>query len=275
VEILGTKSCLPLLFEPNRLEKFLMTAEPRGYARLLGKWLQQSMLPEPNLLDDLEMAQEILQAYQATYLENEIRRENLVEDIGRFEQFLALAAAEDTQIVDYASKARVLGVSPHTIKTYYGILEDTFVCKRINAYSGSLRVQLRKNPKIYFSDTGLARFISGERGLPKEGSSQFGKLIEGFVVMEIVKQLEYSGLPWKLSYLRAKSGMEIDLIVSNKEEKIAIEIKASRKTSAADYQSLKTLMKLDKQVKHGIVFSLQPAPFRLENNIFNVPVWNL
>ena len=274
-ELRQKDSCLPYLFERSKLEKLLDTAEPRDYLQSLTKWLRQTMLPEPSLMENLELAHELIQSYQATYLENEIRRENLVDDIGRFEQFLALAAGENTNIVDYAAKARVLGISPHTVKAYYGILEDTFVCRKISAYSKSLRVQIRKSPKIYFSDTSLARFIAGERGLPSEGSAQFGKLVEGFVVMEVVKQLEYHNLPWKLSYLRTKSDMEIDLIVGNGTEKVGVEIKASRKISSADYQALQTLMALDPEVKYGLVFSLQSAPLRLEKNIINFPIWNL
>ncbi|MGB9521303.1 MAG: ATP-binding protein, partial [Anaerolineales bacterium] len=166
-ELLQKSSCLPYLFDPVKLECNLDMEEPRGYTLSLSRWIQQTMLPEPNLLEDKEQALELLSAYQATYLENEIRRENLVEDIGRFEQFLALAASENTRIIDYASKAKVLGVSPHTVKSYYGILEDTFVCKTLSAYSKSLRVQIRKSPKVYFSDTGFARFIAGEHGLPR------------------------------------------------------------------------------------------------------------
>jgi hypothetical protein len=34
-------------------------------------------------------------------------------------------------------------------------------------------------------------------------------------------------------------------------------------------------MKMDKQVKYGVIFSLQSAAFQLESGIFNIPLWNL
>ncbi len=274
-ELLQTESVVPLLFDPMALEKKMNFQIPRNYLNLFGKWIQQTMLPEPCLQEDLQLAQKILQSYKATYLENEIRRENLVQDIGAFDQFLSLAASENTGIVNYASKAKALGMSPHTIRAYYGILEDTFVCRSLPAYSKSLRVAISKSPKIYFSDTGLARFVSGELGLPVEGTAGFGFLLEGVAINEVFKQIEYYELPWKTSYLRTRSGMEVDLILSQGAQKIAVEIKASRKISKEDYQALLTLMEMDPEIKHGIVFSLQAAPFKLAKNIYNIPIWNL
>lgn len=274
-ELLQTKSVIPLLFDTANLEKKITYQMPRDYINLFGKWIQQTMLPEPCLQEKLPLAQQILKAYQATYLENEIRRENLVQDIGTFEQFLALAASENTGIVNYAAKAKVLGISPHTVRTYYNILEDTFVCQELPAYSKSLRVEISKSPKIYFSDTGLARFVSGELGLPTESTPAFGFLFEGFAINEIFKQIEYHDLPWKTSYLRTRSGMEVDLILSQGAQRIAIEIKATRKISPAEYQPILNLIKMDPEIKYGIIFSLQPAPFKLAENIFNVPIWNL
>lgn len=274
-EILQKESCIPDLFDFKKLEKNLEISEPRGYRQFLTKGFQQSLLPEPFLISEAGLAQELLRSYQATYIENEIRRENMVEDIGRFEQFLTLAASESAQIVDYSSKAKVLGISPHTVKAYYGILEDTFVCRMIQAYSQSLRVQIRKSPKAYFSEAGLARFIAGERGVPGEGTRQFGFLVENFVVMEIIKQIEYFGLPWKLSYFRTKTGVEVDLIISGEKGKIAVEIKSAKTISRKDCQSIMTLMELDSTVKFGIIFSFQSAPLRLTKNIINIPIWNL
>jgi hypothetical protein len=252
-----------------------VTDEPRDYAHERMHFFTQSMLPEPLLLPDPGQAQTLLEAYQSSYLENEIRRENLVDDIGIFQQFLMLAANEDTLIANYAAKAKVLGISPHTVKSYYGILEDTFVCRAIPAYSGSLRVQTSKSPKIYFTDTGLARFVSGERGLPPEPSQAFGRIMEGFVINEIQKQMEYQKLPWRLSYLRTKSGMEVDLIIAQGSQKIAVEIKTTSHLDQHDIQPILRLMEMDGSIQHGILFSHQPSPLHLGGNIYNIPIWNV
>jgi predicted AAA+ superfamily ATPase len=69
--------------------------------------------------------------------------------------------------------------------------------------------------------------------------------------------------------------MEIDLIITSGSVKIAVEIKASQKLHPSDYQAILNLMKMDPEIKYGLVFSRQSAPFQLAENIYNFPLWNL
>lgn len=274
-EISRRESQIIHLFEPTSLEKNIEINKPRGFSQDLKKLFQSTLLPEPYLLKDQLLVEDLIAGYQASYIENEIRRENLVQDIGVFERFLNLAASENTEIVNYSAQAKVLGIDSKTIKNYYGILEDTFVIRSLPAYSKSLRVQTSKSPKIYFTDTGLARFISGERGFPSENTRSYGKLIEGFVINEIMKQIEYHALPWKLSYLRTKHNLEVDLIITQGKESIAVEIKNTSKINSSDYKSLLQMMELDPSIKYGVIISNQSAPFRVHKKIYNFPLWNI
>lgn len=55
--------------------------------------------------------------------------------------------------------------------------------------------------------------------------SDAGAMFENFVVAEIKKEISYLGLDYKLKYWRLKSGSEIDLVISNKDEFIGCEIR--------------------------------------------------
>jgi len=50
-----------------------------------------------------------------------------------------VAGAYDGQIVNYSTLSSALGVSRNTVKSYYALMEDTFVCGSLHAYSGSFR----------------------------------------------------------------------------------------------------------------------------------------
>ncbi|MCC6221798.1 MAG: ATP-binding protein [Deltaproteobacteria bacterium] len=254
----------------------LSRPKPRGYLQIVAdKFLTQSLLPEPYQEVEQGHAFDLLEGYQATYLESEIRRENIVSDIGVFEKFLALAAYFDGGIVNYSTLASQLGVSYNTVKSYYGILADTFVLTVLPAYSLSLRVQQVKSPKIYFSDTGLARFVSGKRHVPSISTPEFGLAFEGFVINEIRKQIEYSGLPWSLFYLRTKQGREVDLVVKSTERTVAIEIKAKEKLTGSDTENLRYFLEHEKNFSYAIVISLMPGCVKLAENIYNLPAWML
>lgn len=274
-EITGTASRVPLLLDlPESISQ--LDFEPHdNFAGHLERCFERSMLPEPFLCDSDDEARDILDGYQASYIENEIRREHLVADVGTFSRFVRVAASEDGSTVNYSSVAKDLGVSPNTIRTYHDILADTFVTSLINPCSRRLRVQVSKSPKVYFADTGLARFISGERGIPPRNSSRFGRLFENYVVNEILKQREYHNLPWQLSFLRTRHGREVDLVVSEGGRSCAVEIKCKPRVSRSDCKGIEYLMSLDKSISHGVIVSMQGAPLRISENIFNFPAWNL
>lgn len=274
-EITGAESRVPLLPDlPDSISQ--LDFQPHDdFAGYLSRCFERSMLPEPFLCDSDDEARDILDGYQASFIENEIRRERLVADIGTFSRFVRVAASEDGSTTNHSSVAKDLGVSPNTIRTFHDILADTFVTTPIGPYSRRLRVQVCKSPKIYFADTGLARFISGERGMPSRDSSRFGKLFESYVVNEILKQREYAGLPWQLSFLRTRHGREVDLILSDGHRSCAVEIKCKYRVSRSDCRNIEYLMSVDPSITHGVVISLQGAPLRIGENIFNFPAWNL
>lgn len=274
-ELLDHETIVPLLDNPRALVDAIRSDAPRGYLHSLKRWLERSLLPEPCLVEDATYAASLLESYQATYLENEIRRENLVRDLGIFENFLRLSASENGTIPTYSSQGKVLGLSAQAVKGYYDILADTFVADPLNAYSKSLRVQIAKSPKIYFADAGLARFVGGTRGEVFEKTKPFGDLFEGFVINEIRKQCEYQSLPWRLSFLRTKTHQEVDLILQTPRTTVAVEIKSASRLSSFDLRGLHMAMDLDRNIRHGIVVSLQPAPVKLAPNIWNVPAWML
>ena len=274
-ELLGRESIVPLMTDPRKLRKAVTATEPRGYLATLGRWLTHSLLPEPNQTASLTQAQDLLLSFQATYLENEIRWERLVRDLGIFEQTVLLAAAESGSIANFLKMGRTVGTSSNTVKSFFEIMKDTFVCRMLPAFSRSLRVQISKSPKHYFTDVGLARFVSGERSILEKTSANFGRHLEGFVVNEIFKQVEYHSLPWKLSYLRTKTGIEVDLIVSSEDVKFAVEVKAASRVDGSDLRAIRRIMELDPTVSYGLLVSMQPAPFDLGGKLYNIPVWCL
>lgn len=274
-EIYGKNSAVPYLLEMNKMSANLELACPADYFKILNQAIRQSMLPEPFLMKDRSIVDDLIESYQASYLENEIRRENLVADIGNYSRFLVLAASENGSTINYSSIGKHLGLSSNTVKTYYDILEDTYAAGRLHAESTSMRVQISKSPKIYFSDTGMSRFLVGERGVPEIKTKAFGHVFESYVYNEIRKQIEYYHLPWRLSYLRTKSGNEVDLIITCGREKIAVEIKAKSEIDIKDCKGIRYMMEKDPTVRYGVVISLQGAPLKITDNIYNFPAWNL
>ena len=65
-----------------------------------------------------------LESYVTTYLEEEVRAEAVVRNLGDFARFLELAASESGGIINLRKLSQEIGVAHTTIGAYYQILED-------------------------------------------------------------------------------------------------------------------------------------------------------
>jgi predicted AAA+ superfamily ATPase len=70
----------------------------------------------------------------------------------------------------------------------------------------------------------------------------FGPLLEGFVLMELARQLTWSGQRAELFHYRTKDKVEVDAVLENRRGGVVgIEIKASSTVTAGDFRGLRHL----------------------------------
>ena len=192
-------------------------------------------------------AKESLKSYVKTYLEEEIKAEALVRNLGYFVQFLDLAASENGHIINFSNIASDIHCDYKTVQEFYRVLEDTLIGFTLNAYSKSIRRQLSKHPKFYFFDTGVQRALAKRLDLkltPK--TRDFGDCFEHFIIAEIIRTASYSRHDFKFSYYRTKSGAEVDLIIEKADKCFALEINASDTTEINKLTGLKSFKDIRK-----------------------------
>ena len=80
---------------------------------------------------------EELRAYVADYLKEEIIAEALTQNIPAFNEFLHVAAITSSELINYVNIARETGVSHKVVRTYFDILEDTYLAFRIPPWKKS------------------------------------------------------------------------------------------------------------------------------------------
>ena len=213
----------------------------------LNKVLQLGSLPNV-YLNDTERACEILDAYVEIYLEEEIKAETIVRNIGAFIRFLKLAAFESSNILNFSNIARETSTSYKSIKEYFQILEDTLLGFFLLPYAKSTRKKLVKHPKFYLFDNGVRNaLIAKHRFKPEEQSSEFGIAFEHFIINEVYRLNKYYKAKLELSFYRSGSGAEVDLIVETTGQKtIAIEIKSKENPSSSDLRGLKSFAEIKK-----------------------------
>ncbi len=218
---------------------------------------------------------DILRAYAALHIEEEIRRETLIRNWGDFLQFLRFAALSSGSMLNYASISQETGISQPTVKSYFQLLEDMFIGIRIPAYTRSPRKGLIVTPRFYFFDLGVRNAAAG---LPPSSAivkANPGPLFEQWVGLELWRRLQYLG-EGAVSYFRTRSGSEVDFIIERNQELTPVEAKWTENPSLRDARGI--LAFLEEQpalARRGYVICRCPKPLLLHEKVMALPWQNL
>lgn len=170
---------------------------------------------------------DILEAYVANYLQEEIQQEAAVKQLDSFHRFLEVAALMNARVTNVAGIARDAGVARPTVQGYFQVLIDTLVGFWLPAWQPRVKVKERRQPKFYFFDTGVIRGIAGRLREPL-GDEERGGLLETLILHELRSWMNVSNCGGDLRYWSTPSGSEIDLVWTRGKRAVGIEVKASR-----------------------------------------------
>ena len=133
-------------------------------------------------------------AYVKTYIERDVRELTQVGDEVKFIRFMTCAAACNGQLLNLASLARDVGISQPTAERWLSILAASDIVYLLKPYSNNLLSRVVKTPKLYFTDTGLAAYLTrwNTPDTLKNGAMA-GAFFESFVISEILKSY-YKGI---------------------------------------------------------------------------------
>jgi predicted AAA+ superfamily ATPase len=274
----------------NTSQAFLLTGSSarklrRGHANLLAgrAWRRQMAPLTSQEVDAIDLEQvmisgllpphflssnpiEDLRAYAGDYLKEEIAAEALTQNIPAFAEFLRVAAITSSELLNYTNVARESGVSAKVVRSYFGILEDTFLGFRLPPWRKARRRRLIETEKFFLFDVGVANYLSRRR--PMAGSPEFGKSFEHYVLMELRAYQTYRQPEMELSFWRTAAGHEVDFILG--ELDAAIEVKAGARVHEGDIAGLRTLRE-EHLVRHCVVVALERQPRTISPGIQVLP----
>jgi len=217
-------------------------------------------------------ARATLATYVEHYLEEEIRREALVREIGPFLVFLRLAALESGRQVNLARLSQESGVPVSTLKSYYQVLVDTFVGYWILPYAGRSRKRLLTSPRFHFFDVGV-RNAAAEVGYDGRVSDELGgPLLEQWVAQELVARADYAGRGHRVSFWRTTYGVEVDLVWESFREDVPVEVKWTTRPRPVDVRHLETFLdEFPRRARRGLLVCRCPRPQQLTDRVTAIP----
>jgi predicted AAA+ superfamily ATPase len=213
-----------------------------------------------------------LEAYVENYLEEEIRREGLVRELGPFTQFIRLAALESGRQVNLARLSQESGIPASTLRTYFQLLVDTFVGYWIPPYGRPGRKRLLTTPRFQFFDVGVRNAAAG-LPLPSALTPETGgALLEQWVGLELLHRAGYAGRSHTVSFWRTTSGAEIDFVWQQPGEDVPIEVKWTERPRPTDARHVEKFLDLyPEHARRGFVVCRTPRPEQLTARVTAIP----
>ncbi len=188
----------------------------------------------PELWGDLSLlTRDWYGSYVQSYIERDVRRLANVGDLMAFERFVRVCAARTGQVLNLSDISSDTGISVPTAQRWLSILQATLLVRLVQPFFENISSRVRKAPKLYFMDTGLASYLMGFRDARTMLSSpQYGALFETLVYSDFIKRTSAEGEVPEHYYLQTKSKVGADLLIRKGRKLMVIEIKGGKTISS-------------------------------------------
>jgi predicted AAA+ superfamily ATPase len=213
-----------------------------------------------------------LEAYVENYLEEEIRREAVVRNVGSFSSFLRVAALESGAQINLARYSQECGVAASTLRIYYQVLVDTFVGYWMQAYGRAGRKRVLTTPRFYLFDLGVRNAAARIPWAGTLSPDAAGRLFEHWVALELIHRAGYAGRSHGVFFWRTATGAEVDFVWQSPEEDIPIEVKWTSNPNAGDIRHLESFLRSYPARAHrGLLVCRIDRARQLAENVTAIP----
>ena len=208
----------------------MSTGELRGFGRpAISLWETLLRGGYPALHDRDLSPREWYGSYVSTYLERDVRQILRVGELGRYQDFLGLAAGRTATLLNRSALAADLGVASNTVEAWLAVLQASFLLQRLPSLHANPRKRLVKAPKLHWLDSGMVCYLLGIESAEQLARHPLrGAVFESWVASEILKIRQHAGLAPRLSHFRDRKGRGVDLVLEGADAWIAVEVKSGQ-----------------------------------------------
>lgn len=229
--------------------------------------------PEPVLDGNVDYRLDWYENYFRTYIERDILAQFPRLNLLKYRRVVGMLSHVSHTVINRSEIARSIEASEASVRDYLEVVEGTYFWRSLPAFQTSKIKTTLKLPKGHFRDTGLCCYLQNIRdSAALELFPRLGHLFEGFVIEEIIRELEAgTARQLRYSHFRSKAGGEIDLILEGSFGCLPVEVKYAAHTDARQVRSMQNFIELHR-LPLGLVISHAPRPRRITPQIVELPV---
>jgi predicted AAA+ superfamily ATPase len=167
----------------------------------------------PGLINEGYPREAFYSSYVATYLERDVIELVSSENLDLFQRFIQVCATYTGQAINLSKISNDIGVSVPTVRSWIGILEQSYIIFRLQPFFRNIGKRLAKTSKLYFFDTGLACHLLGLHDIEEVKSyDKLGALFENMMIADALKSFHHMGATPRFYYYRDTHQQEVDLV---------------------------------------------------------------
>jgi predicted AAA+ superfamily ATPase len=211
-------------------------------------------------------------SYIQTYAERDLRQIANISDLFLFQKFLRIAAGRIGQLINFSNIANELDIDLKTVKSWFNILETSFIVFFLQPHHKNFNKRIVKTPKLYFYDTGLACNLLGIKKQDEvETHWAKGALFENMIITDIIKNFYNRATQAPVYFWRDNIGNEVDCIIDEQATLKCIEIKSSRTFSPDFFKGLNYYHNLNESSEKYLIYG---GDKNRKIKDINVVAWN-
>lgn len=230
--------------------------------------------PEPNTRN-ASGARRWFQQYLNAVTQRDVQDIASIHKEGELIKLIQLLSHRTGNLLNVSSVSNDLAMDRKTAEKYIAILERLFLVRRLQAWHRNHAKRLVGAPKIHVIDSGLAAMLNHlSVGDWKSHSSEFGGLLESFVVQQLMCQAGWVDADLTFSHYRDKEKVEVELVIEKGRKVWGVEVKRSSSLRNEDGVGLAKLAAQAGQMFQGGILLYSGAsclPLKVEN-CFAVPL---
>lgn len=224
-------------------------------------------------------------AYLAQTLSGDVPELTNVRRLGALAQLFDRLAAQTGQLLNVSAAAKAIQLEARTADNYAQLLTDVFLVRRLPAWGRTLRGRVGRTPKLHIVDAGLGAYMlrltpAKLAQLDPASLTEFGHLLETFVVGELLKQASWHDDVRDVAHWHTHDGHEVDVVIETYDGGVlGCEVKARSKPTTKDLTGLRLLRDLlGDQFRAGLVLTTGQHSGRLDDRLYTCPIdrlWTL
>jgi uncharacterized protein len=216
-------------------------------------------------------------SYLNSILDRDLRDISDAQKLQEVPRLLRYLAAQAANLLRYRSIASRLDLDHKTVKEYVQLLETVFLVQSLPPWRPSIGAREVQAEKGYVADSGLLAHLLGAGDARVATADQItGKILENFVVMEIVKHRDWAATRVRIHHYRQRDE-EVDIVLENNAGEVAcIEVKAAATVRPSDWRTMGKLRDArGDKFRAGVVIYSGEQTIPLGDRLWAAPVSGL